>query len=84
MQSNPVDSPTFFMLMIQPAGKKIPFTSWNSSLVEFTHPREEEEVDYTFVWRFDHERSIMSTERKRKIKSKHIFRDPPILYQKSR
>ena len=26
MQSNPVDSPTFFMLMIEPAAKKIPFT----------------------------------------------------------
>ena len=60
------------------------YSSWNTPLAESTHPCEGEEVDYIFAWRFDHERSVMSTEMKRKIRSKHIFRDPPILYQKSR
>ena len=57
---------------------------WKTRLAQFAHPREGEEVDYIFAWRFDHERSVMSPEIKRRIRSKHSFRDPPILYQRSR
>ena len=112
VNSNPMDSPTFFMLMVEPAPKKIPLTffipsfhyqqysdkepmetseveeagssSWKALLAVFTHPREGEEVDYIFPWRFDHERSVMSLEMKRKLQSKHVFQHTPISYQMSK
>ena len=50
-------------------------SSWKAHLAVFTHPHEEEEVDYIFPWRFDHEKSIMSPEVMRRLRSKHVFQD---------
>ena len=40
---------------------------WKTRLTVFTHPREGEEVDYIFGWRFEHERSVMSPEMKQRF-----------------
>ena len=50
----------------------------------FTHPREEEEVDYIFPWRLNHENFIQSVESKQSFRSKYSFRDAPILHWRRR
>ncbi len=111
-RSSPIDSPIFFMLMIEPAPKKVPYTfftpsfhyqqfsdqdppevdevegsassSWKQRLANFTHPREEEEVDYIYDWRYDHEKTVISPDSLRRIRWKHVFRDAPISYRRER
>ena len=103
IDSNPIDSTTFFMLMVEPVPKKTPYTfltlyfhyqhfpdeehmeageaeevgspSWKAHMAMFTHPCEEEELDYIFTWRFDHEKSVMSPEVIQRLRSKHVFQD---------
>ena len=112
IRSNPVDSPNFFMMMIEPAPKKIPYTffapsfhyqqfpdvdppemdeiegsaslNWRDRLTVFVHPREEEEVDHIFKWRYNHERSVMSPELMSQLRSMHVFRDAPISYRREK
>ena len=112
IRSNPIDSPTFFMMMIEPAPKKVPYTffmpsfhhqqfpdedpsgadeiegsassSWKHRLVVFTHPHEEKEVDYIFNWRYDNERTIISPESMKRLRSKYVFRDVPISYRREK
>ena len=112
MGSNPIDSPIFFMLMIAPAPKRVPYTffmpsfhyqqfpdedplesdeikgsvssSWKHRLAIFTHPREEEDVDYIFNWRYDHEITVIFPESMKRLRSKHVFRDAPILYRREK
>ena len=110
--SNPIDSPIFFMLMIAPAPKRVPYTffmpsfhyqqfpnedpleadeiegsassSWKDRLAIFTHPREEEEVDCIFKRRYDHERTVISPESMKRLRSKHVFWDAPISYRRDK
>ena len=112
LRSNPIDSPNFFMMMIEPAPKKIPYTffvpsfhyqrfpeedppevdenegsvssSWRDRLSAFVHPREEEEVDHVFKWRYVHERTIISPELMSRLRSIHVFRDAPISYKREK
>ena len=112
INSNPIDSPTFFMMMVEPSLKKVPYTffapsfhyqfylddepkefgeveeidpsSWRGRLAVFTHPHEEKEIDHIFPWRYDHEKSTMSLGMMRSFRSKHVFRDAPILYIKEK
>ena len=112
MRSNPIDSLTFLMLMIEPAPKKVPYTffvpsfhyqqfldedpleedeiegsassSWKDRLAIFTHPREEEEVAYIFNWRYDHERTVISPESMKRLRSNHVFRDASISYRREK
>ena len=52
--------------------------NWRDRLTIFVHPREEEEVDHIFKWRYNHERSVMSPELMSQLRSMHVFRDAPI------
>ena len=59
-------------------------SSWRDRLAVFTHPREEEEVDYVFKWRYDHERTVISPELMNRLRSKHVFRDALISYRREK
>lgn len=112
IRSNPIHSPNFFMLMIEPTLKKVPYmfftpsfhyqqfpeedppevveiegnasSSWKDRLAIFSYPREEEEIDHFFSWRYNHERTVISPESMKQIRSKHVFRDAPISYRRDK
>ena len=59
-------------------------SSWKHRPAIFTHPREEEEVDYIFNWRYDHERTVISPKSMKRLRSKHVFRDALISYRREK
>lgn len=56
-------------------------SSWKSRLASWTHPREEEEIDYIYSWRYNFEKSILSDVDYRRFRSKHAFREVLVRYR---